>query len=89
MAKTIGAPSLQEVNDNLLSRLNSLINDADDEQLLNLTEALAKLNSSYKGNSNFSAPESEDERLAREQKDVLMEALKKGPTSDIAEGEII
>ena len=32
---------------------------------------------------------STDERLAREQKDVLMEALKKSPTSDIAEGEII
>lgn len=81
--------TLESVNDQLLERLSSLINSAEPEQLLDLTEALAKLNASYKGNQNFSAPETEAERLEREQRDVLLESIKKGPTSDIQEGEIV
>lgn len=81
--------TLEDVNDKLLEKLNRLIDNASSEEILDITEAVAKLNSSYRGNQSFSKPETEDERLAREQKDVLLEALKKGPTSDIAEGEIV
>lgn len=81
--------TLESVNDQLLERLSILIENAEPEQLLDLTEALAKLNASYKGNQNFTAPETDTERIQREQQDVLIEALKNGPTCDIAEGEIV
>lgn len=81
--------TLDSVNKKLLKKLNDLIDVAGPEEILDITEAISKLNSSYKGNDNFSKPESQSERMAREQQDVLLEALKKGPTCDIAEGEVV
>lgn len=85
----MSAPTLDEVNQKLLERLDKLLDSAGAEEILDITEAIAKLNASYKGNDNFSKPESESERMARAQQDVLLEALKKGPTCDIADGDIV
>ena len=63
--------TLKEVNEKLLKRLNELIDDAGAEDILQITESIAKLNSSYKGNTQFGEPLSEEERLEKEQKDLL------------------
>ena len=45
--------SLERLNAKLRNRLNDLLDDAGAEDILQITEAIAKLNSSYKGNSQF------------------------------------
>ena len=63
--------TLKEVNEKLLKRLNELIDDAGAEDILQITESIAKLNSSYKGNTQFGEPLTEEEKLEKEQRDLL------------------
>lgn len=81
MAKTINPVTLDELNANLLCRLNDLVAEADDEGIVKLTEAIAKLNSSWKGNDQFGLPESDEERIARERSSIIGQALN-GETVD-------
>ena len=72
--------TLQNVNEKLLERLNNLIDSAGPEDILQITEAIAKLNSSYKGNLQFGEPVTEEEKMEKEQKDLL---------GDILTGEVV
>lgn len=67
--------SLEEVNNKLLNRLYDLLENADDEGILNITESVAKLNSSWKSNDQFSKPTSEEEQLASAQEATFGEIL--------------
>lgn len=74
--KTINPVTLEEVNQNLLERLNALITDTDNpEGMLKLTEAIAKLNASYRNNGQFTVPETDDERAERESREALAKAI--------------
>ena len=70
-AKPRKSLSLSEVNEKLLRRLDNLIENADTDEILKITEAIAKLNSSYKSNNQFGEPISDEERMERERKDLL------------------
>ncbi len=67
--------SLETVNRHLLTKLDELIESVDaksnPELVKVLTESVAKLNSSFKGNEIFAPQETAEERVAREQKEVL------------------
>jgi hypothetical protein len=67
--------SLETVNRHLLTKLDDLIESVDaksnPELVKVLTESVAKLNSSFKGNEIFAPQETAEERVAREQKEVL------------------
>lgn len=68
--------SLEEVNQNLLERLNALIDEADTaEEMLKLTESIAKLNASFRNNDQFMRPETADERAERESREALTKAI--------------
>jgi len=71
MGKLYNPVTLDELNQNLLQRLNELIQDADPAELLDITTAVSKLNSSYKGNDQFGKPETEEERTEREQREMF------------------
>jgi predicted house-cleaning noncanonical NTP pyrophosphatase (MazG superfamily) len=73
--RKINAVTLEEVNDNLLERLNSLIQDADAEQLLAITEVVAKLNTSRRNSDQFVKPESEEAKSEKERAAVLGEVI--------------
>lgn len=75
------APTLDTVNANLLRKLNSMIEsvpEGNTEALLNVVEAVAKLNASSKNNDKLGQPKTEqekiDEELAKRFKDRLGEA---------------
>ena len=70
-AKPRKSPSLSKVNEKLLRRLDDLIENAGTDDLVKITEAIAKLNSSYKSNNQFGDPISDEERMERERKDLL------------------
>ena len=70
-AKPRKSPSLSKVNEKLLRRLDDLIENAGTDDLVKITEAIAKLNSSYKSNNQFGDPVSDEERMERERKDLL------------------
>lgn len=73
---TINPLTLEEVNQRLLEKLNSLIDDIDDpEGMLKITESIAKLNSSYRNNEQFMRPETADERAERESREALARAI--------------
>lgn len=75
--------SLKDVNDILLQQLYDGIagSKGESEALLNFTEAVAKLNSSFRNNDQVAEKEiSEEERIAQEEKDLF---------SSCAEGEVI
>ena len=63
--------SLDKLNAKLRNRLNDLLDDAGPEDILQITEAIAKLNSSYKGNSQFGDPLSDEEKQEQEQREIL------------------
>ena len=70
--KIINPLTLEEVNQNLLIKLNELIDDAETaEEMLKLTDSVAKLNSSYRNNDQFVRPETADERAERESREAL------------------
>lgn len=74
--------TLKDVNDILLQHLYDGIADTlDSEELLNFTEAVAKLNTSSKNNDQLADNElSEEARIAQEEKDAF---------ASCAEGEVV
>lgn len=75
MPKTLNPVTLEEVNENLLKRLNDLIEGAEPDQILDITEAVAKLNSSRKNSDQFNRPETPEERTEREQREMFGSVL--------------
>ncbi len=73
-------PSIEDVNRHLLNKLDELIESTDaktnPELVKVITESVAKLNASLKGNNIFKTQETEEERLEREANEVLVDALK-------------
>ena len=67
--------SLEAVNRHMLNKLDELIESVDaksnPELVKVLTESVAKLNSSFKGNDIFTPQETEEQRKERERKEVL------------------
>lgn len=75
----VNNPSIEDVNKHLLRKLDDLIDSTDaktdPEMVKVLTESVAKLNASLKGNNIFTPAETAEERLEREQKEVLGEIM--------------
>ena len=68
--------TLSDVNDRLLEKLMEMIEGtATAEEILQITDSVSKLNSSYKGNDKFGVPESDSDRLDREQRETLGQIL--------------
>lgn len=67
--------TLDELNDNLIARLNELVDNAQAEDILPLTEAIAKLNASRRNSDQFARPQTEEERIEAEQAAVLGEVI--------------
>ena len=74
--RKINAVTLEEVNDNLLERLNELIANANASDLLDIAEAVAKLNTSRRNNNQFAGPKSEEAKAEREAVEALTVAMK-------------
>lgn len=72
---TVNPVTLDEVNNNLLERLNVLIGNASADQLLAITEAVAKLNASRRNSDQFLKPESEEVKSEKERAAVLGEII--------------
>lgn len=68
--------TVEDVNNIALDRLFELIQKADAEQMPNLVECLAKYNTSIRNNTVFTPKESEEDRVNREQADLIGNALK-------------
>lgn len=73
--KTVNAVTLDELNDNLIARLNELVGKADSEEILSITEAIAKLNASRRNSDQFARPQTEEERVEAERAAVLGEVI--------------
>lgn len=67
--------TLDDLNDNLIVRLNELVSNAKAEDILPLTEAIAKLNASRRNSDQFARPQTEEERIEAEQAAVLGEVI--------------
>ena len=68
----------EEVNTNLLNKLNELIdsvNSKDPEMVRAITESVAKLNASLKGNNIFTPKETEEQRKEREANEAIHAAM--------------
>lgn len=76
MSKTVNAVSLEEVNENLLKRLNELIENASADEILDITDSVAKLNASRRNSDQFARPETAEERTEREQREIFGSVLK-------------
>ena len=67
--------SLETVNRHMLDKLDELIQSIDaksnPDMVKVLTESVAKLNSSFKGNDIFAPQETPEQRAEREQKEIL------------------
>lgn len=68
--------TLDDVNKNLLSRLNDLINDADADELLSIADTVAKLNASRRNNDQFLRPPDQDEESERERSATIGELIR-------------
>lgn len=79
-AKVKDHSTIEEVNIHLLDKLNDLIEACDaktnPELVKVLTESVAKLNASLKGNNIFTPQETEEERREKEATEALAEAMK-------------
>ena len=73
--KTINAVTLDDLNDNLIARLNELVDKAGAEDILAITEAVAKLNASRRNSDQFVKPQTEEEKLEAERAAVLGEVI--------------
>lgn len=73
---TVNPVTLEEVNNHLLERLDALIDSAEGEALLKVTEAIAKLNTSRRNSDQFIKPETEENRTEREAIDALTAVMK-------------
>lgn len=72
-----GHPTVEQVNQHLLEKLDNLILNADDpETIASLTESLSKYNASIRNNAIFSPKETDEERKERERSAVIKEMLK-------------
>lgn len=76
MSKTINPVTLEEVNENLLKRLNELIENANADEILDITDSVAKLNTSRRNSDQFSRPETAEEKTEREQRELFGNILK-------------
>lgn len=71
--------SIEDVNIHLLDKLDDLIKEMDgkdSEMIRAVTESIAKLNASLKGNNIFTPQETEEEKKEREKREVLQDILK-------------
>lgn len=70
--------SIEEVNAKLLDKLEELIDDIDvktePEMVKVITESVAKLNASLRGNDIFAPKETEEEKKEREAKEAILSA---------------
>lgn len=73
--KVVNGVTLDELNDNLIARLNELVENASSEDILSITEAVAKLNASRRNSDQFVKPQTEEEKLKAEQAAVLGEVI--------------
>lgn len=69
-------PTLEQVNNNALKKLNDLILQADGADIPPLIEALAKYNASIRNNTVFTK-ETEEEKKAKEKTSIVEGILKK------------
>lgn len=80
----VRSTSIETVNQHLLNKLDDLIESidpkSDPEMVKVLTESVAKLNTSLRGNDIFTPKETEEERRDREQREIL-EGVMSGETS--------
>lgn len=70
--------TIEDVNTSLLNKLNKLIeavDDKDPEMIRALTESVAKLNTSLKGNNIFTPKETEEERKEREATEAIRASM--------------
>lgn len=77
-AKVKKHSTIEDVNVHLLDKLDELIDDInpkDADMVRALTESVAKLNASLKGNNIFTPQETDEERLEREANSALRNAL--------------
>lgn len=71
--------SIEDVNLHLLDKLDELIDaiDGKDADMVRaITESVAKLNASLKGNDIFTPQESEEEKKARQTREAVLSAMK-------------
>lgn len=71
--------TIEDVNVKLLDKLEELIKDIDvktePEMVKVITESVAKLNTSLRGNNIFAPQESAEERKEREAKEAILSAI--------------
>lgn len=82
----VNNPTIEEVNRHLLAKLDELIesvNGKDPEMVRAITESVAKLNASLKGNNIFTPQETEEEKREREQREILEGAIKNADERNI------
>lgn len=65
------APTLEEVNAHLLERLDELIQDADSGAVLDIANAVAKLNASSRNNDLVAARIDEAEQQAKKEQEMF------------------
>ena len=76
IGEVIQQSDLETVNKHLLEKLDALIRAAKTgDDILALTEAVAKFNSSIRNNPIFTPEETEDERRKREKASVMADIL--------------
>ena len=76
IGEVIQQSDLETVNKHLLEKLDALIRSAKTgDDILALTEAVAKFNSSIRNNPIFTPEETEDERRKREKASVMADIL--------------
>lgn len=77
--KTKEHSSIEDVNVHLLDKLDELIDDInpkDADMVRAITESVAKLNASLKGNNIFTPQETAEERKTREAQEAILGAMK-------------
>ena len=77
--KTRGHSSIEDVKVHLLDKLDELIEDInpkDADMIRAITESVAKLNASLKGNNIFTPQETAEERKTREAQEAILGAMK-------------
>lgn len=73
---TINPVTLEEVNTHLLERLDALISQADAAALLDIAEAVAKLNASRRNSDQFTKPDSPEAKAEREAVEALTDVMR-------------
>lgn len=75
-------PTIEDVNRHLLDKLDELIQSIDaktnPDMVKVVTEAVAKLNASLKGNDIFAPRETEEEKLERQAREALGAIMENG-----------